>query len=308
MKYKLLIYTVLMYVALCLGCNRTTGNRPLLYYQESLPLGTVGMNHVISHRDYLNYPAEVGLDKFRRLREAGCTWMRMGISWNWYGGEIDEKRIFWINAAYEHGIQTLCILHVDEPTNATPEEYAAFCKAVVLRLETVCSSWEIGNEPNNTGMDPDRYVEYLKAAYTAIKQVQPYSRVLMGAAGHTDPITWLRRTHYDPTVEQYYDILAVHPYDRGWSLVNEALKVTSKPLWITEDGTTASNKVPAVRGSFCEYLANPRIQAVFWFAMTDYDLPEFNLITAEGDPPVFTETPGWKEFSRMVNERHSGSQ
>ncbi len=135
--------------------------------------------------------------------------------------------------------------------------------------------YEIWNEPNlayfwPSGPNPAEYVKMLRAGYTAVKQADPASTVLLGGLSKSD-FVYLEGV-YRAGGRDYFDAVAVHPYTYGvdptvsWNGVNagedptrisknafpaikeirrsmEAFGDSAKKVWITEFGysTTAAD-------------------------------------------------------------------
>lgn len=105
-----------------------------------------------------------------------------------------------------------------------PEDFAVFAAKVVSRYHNLgLRSWEIWNEPNSAGFwqpsaNAGDYAALLKAAYTAIKAVDPDAVVITGglspsATTETNiaPVTFLSRL-YDNGAGDSFDAVGFHPY------------------------------------------------------------------------------------------------
>lgn len=111
-----------------------------------------------------------------------------------------------------------------------PNDYARFMAQVAQRYGSGSSSprvsgYEIWNEPNgNTGWSPQPnvagYTALLKAAYTAVKQVEPTALVIGGVLGAgltfgtwtINPVNYLTQM-YSAGAQGYFDALSFHPYN-----------------------------------------------------------------------------------------------
>lgn len=169
------------------------------------------------------------------------------------------------------GIQPLLILsygnhHYEGGTQpATPEGRAAFARYAGWVAQTtqsqvplyeVWNEWNIGsgNRPPARYGDPANYVELTRAAYKAIKQVNPEAAVLGGALGDDLPNwPWLSRA-IDAGLLDTVDGISVHLYNysapiskAGASefierlemlnqLLNKKSKSRSIPIYVTEVG------------------------------------------------------------------------
>ncbi len=226
-------------------------------------------------------------------RDAGLFSVRVDIDWSTI--ERNRGQFDWANtdrvlaAVVAHGMCPLGVIaytpqwaRVPEAMGdshsrpADPNVYAAFARTVVTRYRDHMNLWEIWNEPNIVGFwkpkpDVAAYSIMLRAAYQAIKQVQPASTVLSGGlAPATDngtnmnPKSFLSAM-YQLGANKYFDAFNVHPYTYPW-LPNDpstqewstafalwAMRDTmvaggdaGKQIWLTEFGAptgTASNAV-----------------------------------------------------------------
>lgn len=226
-------------------------------------------------------------------RDAGMFSIRVDIDWS--AIEAVRGRYNWANtdriisAIVAHGMCPLGIIgytpawaRVAGATNdshsrpADPTVYGSFVKKVVQRYRDRTNLWEVWNEPNIVGFfkpapDVAAYSQLLRAAYGAIKAVQPNSTVLSGGLApaenngtNIDPTTYLSEM-YRLGAQAYFDAFNLHPYTypalpndpstAGW---NTAMKLwpmrdimiaggdSGKQIWLTEFGAptgTAANAV-----------------------------------------------------------------
>ena len=144
--------------------------------------------------------------------------------------------------------------------NATPNvaAYAAFVSDLAAKYGDIVSAYEIWNEPNgitfSNPIDPAAYAALVKAAYQAIKPVDPTATVIAGAVGHVitfgnytmDPVDFVKAMiAADPTIGQYFDALSYHPYDE--SLKFSAGNLPSDGSWASD---TAYNQVKDLMALF----------------------------------------------------------
>lgn len=107
-----------------------------------------------------------------------------------------------------------------------PAKFAAFMSKFVTKYGETVSAYEIWNEPNgilsSNPINPAAYAALVKAAYQAIKPLDPTATVVAGAVGHVvsfgnitmDPVDFVKAMiAADPTIGQYFDALSYHPYD-----------------------------------------------------------------------------------------------
>ena len=146
---------------------------------------------------------------------------------------------------------------------ATPEAiagYARYCAFLAKELKGIVDYFEIWNEYNYTPFNvtnetPENYAKILKAAYTAIKEVNPEATVLGLSMGGVYP-KWVQRVFaaggYD-----YMDAVSLHPYEYT-NVFDEVKLIDSinsikdimrtyekgdsiKPVWYTEIGFSTYN-------------------------------------------------------------------
>lgn len=161
---------------------------------------------------------------------------------------------------------------------------------------------EIGNEPNLSwawagGLDPARYTQLVKLAYTAVKSVNPAMPVIAGGLAPVLSDTTTRdaiglrpflQAMYDNGIRGYMDGISIHPYPGGtdFSKSFKALSLTEEtrtvngdtvPLWLTEFGMTTTGTqafseyqqgitLPALETAF---LADPDVRAVYVHTLRD---------------------------------------
>ena len=213
----------------------------------------------------------------------GATWMRTAFYWqsvepsgpnqdNWKKGDSV------VDAAQKNKV-SLILQIAGMPQWASggssgafpkdPKVYATFVAKVAAHYKGRVHVYELGNEPNHlksfSNPDTKLYVDILKAAYPAIKGVDPSATVLTAGVGGTS--TKQGQVPGDVFVQQLYanggrnffDGIAYHPYtypetpsqeilrgDRGWSRMLNARQAmvdngdSNKKIWITEFGAPTS--------------------------------------------------------------------
>lgn len=211
----------------------------------------------------------------------GARWMRVHIDWmavervrglfDW--GYVDR----WVDGARARGMKVLGMITNSPEWARAPGaalyappvnsgDYADFCATVATRYRDRVSDWEIWNEPNLPrflGFDerrPATYTGLLKAAYPAIKAVQPDSTVIAAglsrAIGVDAPPNFLNDM-YIAGAKGFFDATAMHPYvfpggiaedpEHGWSDIAQLHDVMTlngdgdKDIWMTELGAPTSS-------------------------------------------------------------------
>jgi hypothetical protein len=229
----------------------------------------------------MTYMSNIDADReLDAAAKTSATWLRVLIDWhlvepmpgafNW--GYVDH----WINGARQRGLNVLGLIAYTPDWARTPGShfsappvdasiFAAFAAKVVQRYRDRVTNWEIWNEPNVAlffGDVPDRaarYTELLKAAYPAIKAVQPNSTVItagLSRAWEPDAPPTFVRGMYDHGAKGFFDAMAMHPYvypsglviddANGWSDVDRVHQIMvdkgdgAKKIWMTELGAPTS--------------------------------------------------------------------
>lgn len=255
-------------------------------------------------------------DADRELDAAARTdarWIRVHIDWHAIEkvkGKFDWGYVdHWIDGARARGMRVLGLITntpdwAKAPGTALyappidPADYAAFAANVVRRYSDRVSDWEVWNEPNlprflgYAERQAAVYVGLLKAAYPAIKVVQPNSTVMSAglspALGVDAPANFLNDM-YTNGAKGYFDAVAMHPYvfpggiaadtDHGWSDLARAHDVMTvhgdgdKKIWMTEFGAPTS--APTAEGVSQEEQAKQILDVLAGVAATGWSGPAF---------------------------------
>jgi hypothetical protein len=236
------------------------------------------------------------------IKSIGVSWVRFDLDWSNIGAQgpgqydwSDYDRV--VSAINAHGLHSLAILDFTpgwaqssvcsgskmcEPANAS--EYGTFAAAAAAHYApSGVRDWEIWNEPNNSAFfqpaaDPVAYTSLLRAAYTAIKGVEPNATVLTGglapaddSGGNMSPPDFVNGM-YNAGADGYFDALADHPYTwpyspayylpgNAWDQMITIRNIMvahgdgGKKIWITEygaptggPGATASSGMTTAEG------------------------------------------------------------
>ena len=149
------------------------------------------------------------------------------------------------------GVTLLPILYGKESPPADMASYGDYIRTVVRHFGKRLPVVEIWNEPNLNGFfpgtDPVMYAKTLKAAYEAVKSVDPSIRVAYGGTADV-AVEWIRKT-FDAGALNSFDIMCVHPYtmpakpEGRMDIKTEKLHklmaeygVADRPIWFTEIG------------------------------------------------------------------------
>ena len=204
-----------------------------------------------THTLWAEYGSEDMSGELDRAKDAGAGIIRVDLGWatleeqgkrqftGWYLSRMDELAV----AARARGLKLLVTV-TDSPCWASsapeslkqgcagawwergvqryapsdPEDYADALRFLVARYGSSVAGWEIWNEPNHPQYlkAADRAVTYaaiLKAAYRAVKLVDPYAVVVGGALSEAD-YRFTERL-YDLGVRGHFDAFSIHPYTSG---------------------------------------------------------------------------------------------
>jgi Tol biopolymer transport system component len=222
------------------------------------------------------------LGKAYLVRDMGFDWVKSYVNWETVEPEpgvfrwLDPDNI--LDAFEGYGVRILMRVH-GTPAWAKPEDtflsyppddtadFARFMEALATRYKGQVAAYEIWNEPNLNyewgylEPDPAGYTAMLKAAYQAVKAVDPDALVISGGlatTGDGSPTAMgdldFLQGMYDAGVQGYFDALGSHPYAFGndpdyedpWGLslsrVTQQREVMLRngdgetPIWITEAG------------------------------------------------------------------------
>jgi WD40 repeat protein len=222
------------------------------------------------------------LGKAYLVRDMDFDWVKSYV--NWETIEPDPGVFRWadpdniVDAFEGYGVHILMRVH-GTPAWARPEDtflshppddmadFARFMEALATRYQGQVAAYEIWNEPNLNyewgylEPDPAGYTVMLKAAYQAVKAVDPDALVISGGlstTGDGSPTAMgdldFLQAMYDAGAQGYFDALGSHPYAFGhdpdyedpWGLslsrvVQQREVMTNNgdgktPIWITEAG------------------------------------------------------------------------
>ena len=185
---------------------------------------------------------EAGVDQnLSELQSIGVTSVRLPIPWTFI--ESQNGTFTWskmdtiIAAARARGMSIVGTITGNPAWDGTVgigqpnvQEYASFASAVASRYSSEISAFEIWNEENSQGFfagpkSAEVYTAVLKAAYTAIKAVDPTATVLVGGLASVANIAGLNQSPQNflsqilaDGAAGYFDAVAFHPYNLGTQL------------------------------------------------------------------------------------------
>jgi hypothetical protein len=123
-----------------------------------------------------------------------------------------------VGEAKKQNVEIIAILNTDLPDqDMTPDLYGEYAGKVAHHYKGEIPYYELGNEVNAT-MSPWEYVEFVKAASTAIRRVDSNAKII--SSGLIAPVypnlglTYLQMMYLaDPRLNQYIDMVGIHPYN-----------------------------------------------------------------------------------------------
>jgi polysaccharide biosynthesis protein PslG len=142
--------------------------------------------------------------RYDQIKAMGAKWVRFGLMWRWVLPD-NPTNYKWasidpvVKGIADRGMEPLAVLSTTPswarasgctdsewcaPASTRISDYAKFAAAAAKRYPQI-HVWEIWNEPNHgpwwrPAPDPVRYTALLKAAYKAIKAVNPNAIVITG--------------------------------------------------------------------------------------------------------------------------------
>jgi hypothetical protein len=196
-----------------------------------------------------------------------------------------------------------------------PAAFAAFCAYLAERYGTRLTALEIWNEPDQSNEDyfagpqkAARYAALLRAAYPAIKRVNPSVAVLAGSIVGSNGL--FLRALYAAGIKGYYDGLAVHFYTLTLAALRSIHEVQlangdSTPLWLDEFGwsscwprqkieqeqgcVTARTQAANIASALREMAGAPWIAAAVLYKLRDSSNEDFGMLSAGGSrKPAFS--------------------
>jgi hypothetical protein len=215
------------------------------------------------------------------VQDSGATWTRLTISWadaepqagkysSSYLSSLDNA----VSLMQARGVHIEVFVYESpqwETGNSNPDappahnaDFASFLSTMVTRYKGKVAAWEIWNEENtqrfwSTGVNAAQYAGLLKAAYPAVKSVDPNALVIFGGTSLNDYNFLEAAYQAAPDLGHYYDVMATHPYSfnappdltlrdpngaidpasfDGYKLVHQTMlnHGDNKPIWFTEFG------------------------------------------------------------------------
>lgn len=176
------------------------------------------------------------VNQLNEIRSLGVTDLRIVVPWMFIQ-PTDAATYDWakmdnvVNTAHAMGFTMTASITMNPTWDGTPlvgapnpDSYAKFAATVAQRYGGQISAYEVWNEPNAVTFfapnDPAAYTAVLKAAYTAIKAVQPSATVVAGVLGAVTSVPGLSMAPqqflaqmYAAGAQGYFDAVSFHPYN-----------------------------------------------------------------------------------------------
>jgi hypothetical protein len=213
-------------------------------------------------------------------------------------------------------------------------DWSNFVRETVHRYRDRIGYWEIWNEENGIDFyhpnpDAGRYVELLKASYSAAKGADPRCKVLLGGLQMNgviaNPWSPVKTPNFLEDVYRAgggvsFDICNTHPYvmpNEGAKhmieLTRDTRKVMAKygdaekPLWLTEmgcglnNGITPADQAKLLSDCYEAAAADPGIDRLCWFTFRDL---KQDILGPEGSMGMLTHSwqrkPAFEAFKRLA--------
>jgi polysaccharide biosynthesis protein PslG len=189
-----------------------------------------------------------------------------------------------------------------------PTVYGAFVAFLAKRYGTQLAAIEVWNEPDQANEaylagpnKPERYAGLLRAAYPAIKAVNPSIPVIAGSLVGSNGV--FLRALYAAGIKGYYDGLAVHYYNLTLGSLRSIHEIQlangdTTPLWLDEFGwsscwpaqsiqqeqacVTAQTQASDLANTYRELVHTPWVAAAVVYKLQDSSLEDFGLTSVSG--------------------------
>lgn len=306
---------------------------------ESSPFG-IGITELTHAEQDLSEINNIGVRWIRAMGRAGMAWDFVEESkgvYNW--STRDELANLWQKQKL-HVLWTIEGFNkwdqgVDRPNHKVPRDMDSYVKFISKAAERydgdgiddapgspIVNYWQVGNEINGRLWrdEPQKYVEYLRRTYLAIKSANPNAKILL--AGATSPQGF--DSYYTEVLnllskygEKYFDIIDIHWYGTAAEFRTYENKIGEKtlvsspeviqkiltklkiygyrdiPVWFTEIGTH-NNKAAGNFPNQTEkeqavslikryvYQVSHGIKKLFWYSMTEVPFDPENIFAYVG--------------------------
>ncbi|MDQ6693988.1 MAG: glycosyl hydrolase [Chloroflexota bacterium] len=324
-RARRIIFTLLLGLLLLPPTLGHAGGATANTISASAPVATIpdpdspfGVAGVMRWPDWgtFNQPADAML-------QTGGSWVREDFAW----GLIEPRENSWNWTPTDRIVQTLRARNLnvlgiisysanwatpshDDDNASSPvsmyppdsSKYYWFVHALVEHYKGSVHYWEVWNEPDNSlfwkpAPNAHEYADLLKAAYRAVKDVDPGAQVLSGGVSG-NAIPFLEEVVQNGAGNSF-DILALHPYAVPLNLdqakvesrpdVHKLVEVElnkyraflqrhawKRPIWVTEIGWPAHNwqldesaQADYLAQAYAQMLASGIPDRIFWYSFKD---------------------------------------
>ncbi|MEF2247330.1 sugar-binding protein [Paenibacillus sp. IITD108] len=310
---------------------------------ESTPGSVFGTAIHLLNKTDVNY-----VDTYlTQIAQTGIQWIRDDARWTvaeTVKGQISIPPAWdmFVDTALSKGISPLFIVDYGNPfyddgkapyTDEGIAAYARYAGELAEHFLGRVDHFEIWNEWNIGGGNPDRlspeaYAKVLKAAYAAIKAVNPDAVVIGGATSGADA-GWISRVlsagGYDDM-----DAVSIHPYtypinpdDGGFVASLQSIKNLflaygpAKPIWVTEIGWPTSESLTRgvselmsganVVKTYTLALSSGLADKVFWYDFKNDPKPptslegHFGLVRGEHEGTTWSAKENYVAYRGLTN-------
>jgi polysaccharide biosynthesis protein PslG len=186
--------------------------------------------------------------------DAGVRWTRIGLGWRNLEPSKGSYSSYWladedaaVKAANDAGVKVIVdVLESPQWASGSTNKYAApkdpqdlanFMTFIANRYKGKVAAYEIWNEENGarfwpSGPSAAAYTQMLKAAYPAIKAVDPSVQVVFGGLANAD--YHYVEAAYAAGAKGYFDVMGVHPYT--CDSPTDYWYVNANEQWVGGDG------------------------------------------------------------------------
>jgi hypothetical protein len=249
-----------------------------------------------------------------KAKAVGAEYVRFDSDPDGHQLNVEET----VNMAVARGLETVLILNSSntQAQVGTPAEAAAFAKAQAQKFVRKVRFFEFLNEPDLHGWTPEQYAAYLKAVYVALKEGNPNAYLSTAGlwtwhkgTGGPDAREWTRR-FYAAGAKGFFDAFAMHLYNVNdhsgyspWWMTFEAPDSirtqmnaagdSAVPVWSSENGWNVNWPSPfctGLSGEACQAkmvdgefdaLSQYPLKSLAWYMIEDLDIG-FGLTRPDG--------------------------
>jgi len=257
---------------------------------------------------FLFWEEQIADRDLKLVQEAGFNWVKQEFPWREIEpvnkGDFDWSRTDRIMDQIDaHGLKVIIRLgvqpqwagggypEVGPPNNL--QDFTDYVTAVATRYKGRIDAYQIWNEPNlsrewgNRPPNAAEYTEMLKAAYQAIKAVDPYPIIISAGMAPTTrndnvarPDTYYIQEMYDAGAKPYFDALGAHGPGYASAPETDPAEIARTPGLANPGDFKPENNVPE------------ELRRVYGFRHVE-DVREIMVKNGDGDKQVVLLEFGW---------------